>query len=259
MGTWQLSKNLTSNMVINGLDIGYRLIDTAQVYGNEAQVGEGISSSSIPRKDFILATKLWIMNLKPKKIFSSFKESLQKLQTDYVDILYVHWPVFTYKPQKTLPAMNELVEEGTVKHIGISNFPIYRVKEAMKFSEAPIFANQVEMHPMLRQKKLFDFNTKNGIYTVAYSPLGRGKIWDNSILKEIARKHNISVPQVCLTYLMQRGAIPIPKSSSREHLQANFDAVNMKIDAEDIKKIETLPQKRLLNMPIIGPKWDKDD
>jgi 2,5-diketo-D-gluconate reductase B len=260
LGTWMNKGESCTKSVLDGLDIGYRFIDTAQVYGNEREVGNAISSTSVPRKDIILATKIRIANLSPKKVLSSFRESLAKLQTEYVDLLYVHWPFpLTYKPEKTLPAMNELVKEGVVKHIGISNFPIYRVKEAMKFSEFPIFANQVEMHPMLRLEKLHEFNMKNGIYTVAYSPLGRGRIWDNLVLKEIAKKNNMSVQQVCLAYLIHRKAVPIPKSSTREHLQSNFDAVDMKIDTEDITKIETIPQKRLLNMPFVGPKWDKDD
>ncbi len=241
------------------MEIGYRLIDTAQVYGNEQEVGNALSSSSIPRKDYFLATKLWIMNLKPKKVHSSFKESLRKLQTDYVDILYVHWPVMTYNPQKTLGAMNDLVKEGTVKYIGVSNFPIYRMREAIENSETPIFANQVEMHPQLRLQKLYQFNTDNGIKTIAYSPLGRGKIWKNPILLDIAQKNEMTVQQVCLVYLMQRGAIPIPKASSKGHLLANFEAQNMKINKDDMLKIETIPEKRILNMPLIGPKWDKDN
>lgn len=258
LGTWMLKDDTCTNSVLSGLDIGYRLIDTAQVYGNEAEVGAAIATTSVARKDFLLATKLWIMNFKPKKVHSSFKESLRKLQTDYVDILYVHWPVMTYKPQKTLGAMNELVKEGLVKHIGVSNFPIYRMQEAIDISETPILANQVEMHPGLQLQKLHEFNTSHNVYTVAYSPLGRGKIWDNPILVEVAKINNISVPQVCLAYLMHRGAIPIPKASSRKHLQSNWDSQDVILSQDDILKIESIPEKRLLNMPIIGPKWDKD-
>lgn len=258
-GTWMVTGKTCTESVLNGLDIGYRLIDTAQVYGNEQEVGNALSSTSIPRKDYLLATKIFITKLRPKKLRSSFKESLRKLQTDYVDILYIHWPAMTYTPKKTLPAMNELVKEGTVKHIGVSNFPIYRMQEAIGISETPILANQVEMHPTLRLQKLHKFNQDNNVYTIAYSPLGRGKIWNNPILIDIAEKNNISVQQVCLAYLIHRGAIPIPKASSREHLQANWDSQKVSMSEEDITKIETIPEKRLLNMPIIGPKWDKDD
>jgi 2,5-diketo-D-gluconate reductase B len=238
LGTWMLTGDTCTQSVINGLEIGYRLIDTAQ--------------------DYLLATKLFIMNLRPKKVHSTFKESMKKLQTDYVDILYVHWPVMTYNPHKTLSAMNELVKEGTVKYIGVSNFPIYRMKEAIAASETPIIANQVEMHPGLQLQKLHEFNTSHNVYTVAYSPLGRGKIWNNPILVEVAKNNKISVQQVCLAYLMHRGAIPIPKASSRKHLQANWDSQNVTLSQEDISKIESIPEKRILNMPIIGPKWDKD-
>jgi len=259
LGTWMLTGEKATKSVLNGLEIGYRLVDTAQVYGNELEVGNGLSSTSVPRKDIILATKIFIMSLKPKKVHRSFKESLRKLQTDFVDILYVHWPVMTYNPKKTLGAMNELVKEGTVKHIGVSNFPIYRMKEAIEASERPILANQMEMHPRLRLQKLHEFNTKNNVYTVAYSPLGRGKIWNDPTLMEIAKKNNISVQQVCLAYLMSRGAIPIPKASTKEHLLDNWKSQEVNLRKEDIAKIETIPEKRLLNMPIIGPKWDKDD
>ena len=259
LGTWMITGKTCTDSVLNGLDIGYRLIDTAQVYGNEAEVGNALTSTSVPRKDYLLATKIFITKLGPKKLHKAFKESLKKLQTDYVDILYVHWPVMTYNPKKTLPAMNELVKEGAVKHIGVSNFPIQRMQEAIEISETSILVNQVEMHPLLRLQKLHKFNTENGIQTVAYSPLGRGKIWDNPILIEVAQKNQCSVPQVCLAYLMSRGAIPIPKASSREHLQANWDSQKVSLTEEDKAKIETIPEKRLLNMPIIGPKWDKDD
>ncbi|MHA1112703.1 MAG: aldo/keto reductase [Promethearchaeota archaeon] len=260
LGTWMLTGETCTKSVIDGLDMGYRLIDTAQIYGNEKEVGAAISTTSVPRKDYILATKLWIANFSPKKVYSSFKVSLSKLQTDYVDILYVHWPItLTYRPEKTLGAMNELVKEGVVRYIGVSNFPIYRIQEAIDISETPILANQVEMHPRLRLQKLHAYNTSKNVYTVAYSPLGRGKIWNNPVLMEIAQKNEISVPEVCLSYVMSRGAVPIPKASSKAHLLANWNSQDITLSQEDISKIENIPEKRLLHMPIVGPKWDKDD
>ncbi len=259
LGTWMLTGKTCTEAVLAGLEIGYRFIDTAQAYGNEDRVGDALNSSSIHRKDIILATKINVMNYSPRRVRNTFADSLKKLQTDYVDVLYVHWPIMTYKPQKTLGAMNELVKKGTVKYIGVSNFPIYRMKEAIEVSENPILANQMEMHPSLRLQKLHAFNTENNVYTIAYSPLGRGKIWDNPILVEVAQKNHCSVQQVCLAYLMSRGAIPIPKASSREHLQANWESQEVKLSEENIAKIETIPEKRILNFPVISPKWDKDD
>jgi len=258
LGTWMLKSQTCRESVLNGLDIGYRFVDTAQMYGNESEVGDALELSTIPRKDVILATKLGILNLLPRKVLSSVKESLRKLKTDYVDILYIHWPVkFTYNPKKTLGAMNELVKEGVVRFIGVSNFTIELLKKAMEISETPILANQVEFHPMLRQQKLHAFNTSKNIYTVAYSPLGRGNIWKNEVLRDLSEKHQIPVQQVCLAYLIQRHAIPIPKASSKEHLKTNFESVNVKLNENDISRIEQIPENRIIN-PIIAPKWDID-
>ncbi|MBN2156869.1 MAG: aldo/keto reductase [Candidatus Lokiarchaeota archaeon] len=258
MGTWQLRGSTCTKILIEGLKLGYRFIDTAQAYHNEQYVGDAIEASEIPRDEIVLATKLWISKLSPRRVHSSFEKSLKKLKTNYVDILYIHWPAGKYDPDKTLPAMNELVENGKVKHIGVSNFTIPLLKEAIEKSENPILANQVEMHPGLGIHKLHQFNQSQNIYTIAYSPLGRGNIWKNPILKEIAQNHGITVPQVCIAYVLHRDAIPIPKASSKQHLKENLDALSMTLDDNEIKHIDTLPKRRFLSPPF-APHWDKND
>jgi 2,5-diketo-D-gluconate reductase B len=256
LGTWRLSGNLCRKIVLDALDLGYKLIDTAQMYGNEENIGDAIETTSVPRKTFILETKIEPSNLSAKRIHSSFKESMHKLKTDYIDVLYVHWPNGRYKPGESLPAMDELVENGTVRKIGISNFPIALVQKATEISEN-VIANQVEMHPALRQKKLHAYNTSKKLFTVAYSPFAKGQILNNSILKKIAEKHQISVAQVSLAYLTQRNAIPIPKSGSIEHLKENLEALKYRLDDEDISDIDRIPENRVVNFGNV--KWDVDD
>jgi 2,5-diketo-D-gluconate reductase B len=256
LGTWNLHDEFCTQIVLEALDYGYRFIDTAQMYGNEQDVGNALEFTSIPREEIILATKIEPSNLSAELIHSSFEQSLERLKVDYLDILYVHWPNGKYNPEETLHAMDELVDEDTVRSIGISNFPIALVKEATAISDN-ILVNQMEMHPALRLKKNFDYNSSKGLYTVAYCPLGRGKLWDEPVLKSIAEKHNISVAQVCLTYLIGRGAVPIPKAGSIEHLQENFNALNYSLDKEDIDAIDTIPEKRIVDFG--NYKWDVDD
>jgi 2,5-diketo-D-gluconate reductase B len=258
MGTWQLRGKTCTNALLDGLSIGYRMIDTAQAYFNEERVGTAIKDSKISREDIFLATKLWISNLSPKKVHSTIQKSLKRLQTEYIDLLYIHWPAGKYNPEKTFQAMNELVEKGIVKRLGVSNFTIELVKGAIQASKAPIFANQVEFHAALRSHKLDEYLKSENIHLVAYSPLGRGNIWSSPILNEIAEKRNASVQQVCIAYVLKRGAITIPKASSKGHLKANWDALNVKLTEDDMVEIEKIPYKRNLN-PFWAPKWDIDE
>jgi diketogulonate reductase-like aldo/keto reductase len=257
LGTWALRSKTCTNSVLDAIELGYRHIDTAQMYQNEQNVGDAIETTSVPRNELVIATKIEPSNLSSARIHSSFRESLKKLKTDYVDILYVHWPSGRYNPKETLGTMDELVKEGLIRHIGISNFPIALVKEALSISEN-IIANQVEMHPGLRLKKLHEYNQSRNLYTVAYSPLAKGRILNNSILSSLATKHHISVPKVCIAYLSQRGAIPIPKSSSKEHLKENLDAVQISLDEEDINRIDTIPETRVVNFNT-QIQWDVDN
>jgi 2,5-diketo-D-gluconate reductase B len=257
LGTWELNRDITKDIVLKAIEMGYRFIDTAQGYGNETEVGEAIKASPVSREKLIIATKVYVFNLGYKKVLKSTEESLRKLGTDSIDLLYVHWPIMTYKPSKTLKAFSELVNQEKIKHVCVSNFTIKQIEEAKQVCDKSIFANQVEHHPHLHQVKLREYLKEKGIYLVAYSPLARGHMNEIPEIVEIAKKHETSTARVSLAWLMEHGAIPIPKSSSVEHLRDNFESLNLKLDEEDIQKIDSIKEtKRYLNPPLVHPKWD---
>ncbi len=260
-GTWQLAPADCTRAVLKAIEIGYRLIDTAQLYNNEAAVGDAISKCGVPREQLLIATKISFTNLSPKKVISSFASSIEKLKTSYVDILYVHWPIITYNAEKTLKAFCDLVDQGKVRHIGVSNFPVARMEEAITVCQKygkTILANQVEHHPLLKQKTLREYLTKKDIYLVAYSPIMRGGAAGVPEVGEIAKKHGVSEAQVCLAWEMNHGAIPIPKSTSEVHIADNLKALDLVLDKDDLAKIDAITaEKRIVNAPIVHPKWDK--
>ena len=176
LGTWKNEDpQACTNAVATALEAGYRHIDTAQAYGNEEHVGRGIERADVPRDDVFLATKVWIDQLSYDDVLASTEESLRKLGVDAVDLLYVHWPAGKYDPEGTFRAFDELVDDGTVDRIGISNFEPEQVDDAIDRADAPIFANQVELHPLLPQAELRAHCADRGVEVVAYSPLARGR------------------------------------------------------------------------------------
>ena len=259
-GTWQLKADQCKEGVLKAIDIGYRHIDTAQIYKNEEFVGEAISESTISRKDLIIATKIFISNYKPKKLKQSTYESLKKLNLDYVDMLYIHWPAITYRirAKSTLKAMSELVDEKKVKHICVSNFNPKLVDDAISLCDKPIAANQVECHPLLQQKVLREHLVNKNIYLVAYSPLIHGNLHKAEVLNRIATNYKVSTAQISLAWHISKGVIPIPKATSTEHIQDNFNSLNIQLEESDVKLIDEIKgEKRMLNPPrfILYPKW----
>ena len=260
LGTWKLSKKKCAASVRNAIEIGYRHIDTAQIYGNETEVGQGIQDAIeaglVKREDIFLATKVWIDKLSPKKVPRSTDASLNRLQVDYVDLLYVHWPLMSYKPLKTLPAFSKLVDEGKTRYIGVSNFTIKQVNKAMNALDKPIYANQVEHHPLLHQDNLRQHMEKHDIKLVAYSPLARGKVMEMPPLQDIAQKYGITETQVSLAWILSHGAIAIPKATSMAHLIENFKAFQIKLDEVDLEKINDITLKKRLVNPFLRRDWD---
>ena len=258
IGTWQMKPKDCVKSLLKAIEIGYRFIDTAQMYRNEQAVGQAISEATIDRKELIIETKLAIWNLPQGSVKRSTKKSLQKLKTDYADILMIHWPApIFYSPQKTFQALSQLVDEGKIKHIGVSNFTPKLLDQALAACDKPIVANQVEHHPWLQQREMRDYLKQHDMYLIAYSPLARGNIArQTSELQQIAEKHNCSVAQVSLAWLMEHGAVPIPKSTSEVHIQDNFESINLILDEEDIALIDSIKyKKRFVNPPFVKPKW----
>lgn len=265
LGTWQLKPKQAINSVQEAIKIGYRLIDTAQMYGNEEEVGKAINLAletlNLNRKDIFLATKLSPMKLKPKKVRKSALKSLKKLQSEYIDLLYVHWPAFKlgYSHEGTLKILSELQDEGIIHHIGISNFTIPMVSDAQKQCDKPIFANQIEAHPYLPQTQMLKYLAETNVHFVAYSPLARGHIFEDETITSISRNLNLNPAQVVLAWLIQKGAIPIPKATSVKHLTDNFKALSVTLSSEDIEKLDNIStRKRYVQPPLISPKaWKK--
>lgn len=255
IGTWQNTDSETcAKSVQTALDMGYRHIDTAQAYENEQYVGKGINNSAMLREDFFLASKVWISNLQSQDVIETTQESVDKLGVDQVDLMYIHWPSGEYDPVDTFEGMNQIVEEGLTKNIGVSNFTVSQLEEARKLADTGILANQVEMHPLLQQEELVEYCQRNDIYLVAYSPLARGKVFDIPVIQDIAEKHDVSEAQVSLAWLMDKdNVVAIPKASSKEHIRDNFEARDLELDTEDIEKIESIDREERVVDPGFAP------
>jgi 2,5-diketo-D-gluconate reductase B len=241
LGTWEnTDPEACANAVETALEMGYRHVDTAQAYGNEESVGAGIAAADVPREDVFLATKVWIDNLAYDDVLETTAESLDKLGVDYVDLLYVHWPARAYDPEETLAAFDELYDEGKIEHVGISNFEPEQVTEAIEVADTPIFANQIELHPLLQQRELRDHCADHDVELVAYSPLARGTVFDVPELNEIAEKHGVSEAQVSLAWLREKGVTAIPKATSEGHIRDNWESRSLALDDADVEKIDAI-------------------
>jgi 2,5-diketo-D-gluconate reductase B len=243
LGTWEnTDAEECVNAVETALEMGYRHIDTAQIYGNEAEVGEGIAAADVPREDVFLATKVWIDDLDREGVLETTRESLDKLGVEYVDLLYVHWPAREYDPEETLGAFDDLVAEGLTDRIGISNFEPEQVDEAIEVADNDIFANQVELHPLLPQAELREHCAERDVELVAYSPLARGKVFDVPVLQDIAEAHDASAAQVSLAWLREKGVTAIPKATSEAHIADNWASLSLDLTDEEVERIDAIEE-----------------
>jgi diketogulonate reductase-like aldo/keto reductase len=241
LGTWQNEDpGQCAESVRTALETGYRHVDTAQVYGNEAAVGEGIAAADVDRDEIFLATKVWISNLAYDDVISTTEESLEKLGVDYLDLLYVHWPARAYDPEETMAALDDLHDDGTIERIGVSNFEPGHVDEARAHSDAPIFANQVECHPLLQQDELRAYAAETDLELVAYSPLARGQVLENDTVTSIAEDHGVSAAQVSLAWLREKGVTAIPKATSEAHVRDNWESLAVELTEEDVAAIDAI-------------------
>ena len=238
--------------VSQALDAGYRAIDTAEVYGNEEYIGDGIARSDVPREDIFLATKT-VHEVEPgperEDILSGVEGSLDRLDTEYVDLLYVHWPADLYEPETTLGAFDELREMGKVEHVGVCNFEPDQLDRAREVLDAPLFANQIEMHPLLQQEELVAYAQEHDHWVVAFCPLAQGAVFDIPEIQDIAQRHNASPAQVSLAWLLSKDNVAvIPKASSPAHLEDNLAARELVLSDEDISQIEGIErEKRIID------------
>src|ERR1700709_412442 len=245
LGTFRMQGEVCRAAVESALGLGYRHIDTAETYGNEDAIGPAIAASGVARKDLHITTKVWHENLAPDAIRRAFDTSLPKLKLDHVDLYLVHWP----SPDMNLPAVLEtlmkLKEEGRTRAIGVANFNIALLRQAVEEIEAPIACNQIEYHVMLDQTPIRKYMATKSIPLVAYCPLAQGRAASNETLMAIGNKHSASAAQVALKWLLdQDGVAAIPKASRAESQQANLGAQNIGLDDEDMKALASLPKDK---------------
>jgi diketogulonate reductase-like aldo/keto reductase len=239
LGTYRLTGEACERAVERGLSLGYRHLDTAQMYGNEAEVGRGIRSSGVDRGEIFVTTKVWPSDFAHDRVIRKTRESLEKLGTDYVDLLLMHWPGDGVPLGETLGAMRELQEAGDVLYIGVSNFSPSLVEEATGHAE--IFCNQVQYHPYRDQNALRDQAQELDYLLTAYTPLSRGGVQDDATLEEIGEAHGKSATQVALRWLVQQDKVSaIPKATSEDHLRENLDVFDFELSEEEMDHISSL-------------------
>ena len=256
LGTWQNDDpEQCAESVRTALETGYRHIDTAQIYDNEEAVGDGIARADVDREDVFLATKIWASNLAPDDVLETARESIDRLGVDYVDLLYVHWPARAYEGEETLSAFSELHDEGLVENVGISNFLPEQVADAVDSCDAPILANQVELHPMLPQPELREACENAGVEVVAYSPIARGAVFDQPEIQAVAEKHDVSEAQVSLAWLREKGVTAIPKATGEEHIRDNWASLTLELDREDVERIDSIDETNREVDPDFAP-WN---
>ena len=257
-GTSQLGN--CGEIVANALKIGYRHIDTAWKYGSEKGVGEGIRASGVPRKDIFLATKVSHEYLRAADFARSVDESLKNLQVDYVDLLHVHWPTIDDIPlAETMGALAKAKRDGLARHVGVANFNIALVKEAMRLCPEPLVTLQAEYHPYLDQSKVLAFCRQAGLIFTAYCPLGRGRLFKDPVISEIALSKGKTIAQVALRWQVQQGNIaPIPRSSNPVHMAESLDVFNFSLTDDEMRRIHALarPDGRIANPKGRAPPWD---
>lgn len=256
-GTFELSPEEAGPAVTTALEAGYRHIDTAQIYRNEAAVGEAIAASEVPRADIFLTTKVWTDRFRDGSLQDSVAESLERLRVDAVDLLLLHWPNSEVPLAETLGALVDVQELGLTRHIGISNFPSALMREAAAIAPGRIATNQVEFHPFLSQRAVLAAARELGMAVSAYSPLARGEIFGDPVLARIAAAHGKNEGQIAIRWLLDQGVIALPRSKSAAHIRDNLDVADFQLSEAEHAAIDAeLPKDRRLIDPGFAPAWD---
>ncbi|KRG40434.1 2,5-diketo-D-gluconic acid reductase [Stenotrophomonas panacihumi] len=260
LGTFRLKGQTVIDSVRDALDVGYRAIDTAQIYDNEAEVGQAIAESGVPRDDLYLTTKIWISQFRRDALVPSLKESLRKLRTDRVDLTLIHWP----SPNDEVPmaeylgALADAKAQGLTREIGVSNFTIDLTRQAIELLGAEAIAtNQVEISPYLQNRKLTGYLREQGIHATSYMTLAYGEVLKDPVIAAIAQRHGATPAQVALAWALQLGYSVIPSSTKRANLESNLQAATLQLDDADMAQIAALDRgHRLANPQGIAPAWD---
>jgi len=260
LGTFRLKGQVVIDSVSNALDLGYRAIDTAQIYENEAEVGQAIAESGVARDELFITSKIWVSNFAREQLIPSLEESLKKLRTDHLDLTLIHWP----SPDNAVPvaefmgALLEAKEKGLTRQIGVSNFTIALMKEAIAAVGAEnIATNQIELHPYLQNRKVVEFAQSQVIHITSYMTLAYGEVLKDPVIMAIADRNNATAAQVTLAWAMQLGYSVIPSSTRRSNLESNLKACSLKLSDDDMARIAALDRgHRLTNPQSVAPAWD---
>ncbi len=238
LGTWMLSGSACEQMVSMAIQLGYRLIDTAELYGNEAEIGRAIRA--FDRSALFITTKVSSAHLSTNDLVHACRRSLDHLGTDYLDLYLIHWPNDAIPIEYTMEGMQYLVEQGSVRSVGVSNFDVGRLQEVIAASDVPICNDQVEYHPYRPRREIPEFCREHNVALTAYCPLGKGAVLRDPVLTRIGRRHGKSAAQVSLRWLLQKGAIVIPKAGSLNHLKENIDLDGWELSIEEMQEIDNI-------------------
>ena len=259
LGTWTLRDDAATKLVASALGAGYRHIDTATAYENEAAVGAGLRASGVPRDEIFLTTKVWPPNLAGGDLQNSVEGSLKSLCVDHVDLVLIHWPSKTVPLGESIEALNDVRSRGLARNIGVSNFPVALIEEAVALSEHPLACNQIENHPFLNQDRVLAACRKHGLALVSYCPLARGtELFPESPVVEAAARHGKTAAQVVLRWHVQQdGVVAIPRSSNPDRIRENFDVFDFTLDSEEVAAIDALRSRALRICDFeFSPEWD---
>jgi diketogulonate reductase-like aldo/keto reductase len=257
LGTWELKGRTCQRIVTEALRLGYRHVDTASMYGNEADVGEGLRASGIARDEVFVTTKVWLDDLGAKDFERSVAQSLKRLKLPQVDLVLVHWPNPRIPLAETIGALAKANREGLTRHIGVSNFTIALVEEAVRLSPEPLVTNQIELHPFVEASKVIAACRRHGLAVTAYCPIARGNAAADTMLAAVGKAHGKTAAQVSLRYLVQQGIVVIPRTSKVERLQENLAIFDFQLSGEEMKQIARLAHRggRVVDWSA-SPQWD---
>ena len=259
LGTWRLAGAQCTDIVSRALALGYRHVDTAEMYANEAEVGAGLKASGVPRGEVFLTTKVWHDHLEPQAMWAAAEASLKRLGTDYVDLYLIHWPNPAVPLELTIDALCEVRRRGLARAIGVANFPSALVDRAAALSTEPLAVNQVEYHPFLSQRAVLEACRAHGMALTAYCPLAKGAVDQSPVIREIAEERGLTTAQVALAWLIgQEGVVAIPKTATPSRLADNLAAAYLTLTAEERARIDALahPGGRTTS-PAFAPDWDE--
>ena len=258
LGTWPMLGEECTDAVVQALELGYRHVDTATGYNNEAAVGKALEQSTTPREQIHVTSKVWWDKLQPADMRQSFEQTLTSLRSDYVDLFLIHWPGKDWDLARTIETLVSFKEDGRARNIGVANFPLPLLRKVVEELGAPLAAIQVEYHVSLNQSALLAYAQQHDMALTAYSPILRNKVSDIPALQQIAAKHGVLPTQVALKWLLdQPNVAAIPKAASKANQQSNLDSLKVQLDDEDRALIAALPKDQRLVNPDFAPKWDE--